>query len=289
MSVIKTIKFDLPIDGVKVKTLVELQQHFTTEILDLYKNGLLARWLQAQGLNELLSAVNGLSLLNNDALVLNSLCEIFNISIGEFETITQLANYHASGVKIDPEQLSYKTKYESLIEMSKAKGQVSGFQNEFVGSDVSIEVLKEVHKIQTGEDIILVPVSGFFIRDFDGEYEVCADKFALSYYLNVGDFVNFKQLLFSLFIQESRNKIQDHSNAWGWQQKQQLLQEWQKQQAQYISRIPLNGDTLILNCHVYSPCQGVLYKKVKPNSSSNKNIFLKDRIEKHTIAYLRIN
>jgi hypothetical protein len=41
----KLIKFDLPIDGVKVKTVEELREHFTPEILDHFRSGLLAKWL----------------------------------------------------------------------------------------------------------------------------------------------------------------------------------------------------------------------------------------------------
>ena len=43
----KMIKFDLPIDGVKVATLDQLRDHFTTEIIAHFRSGLLTRWLQS--------------------------------------------------------------------------------------------------------------------------------------------------------------------------------------------------------------------------------------------------
>ena len=39
----KMIKFDLPIDEVKVATLEKLRDHFTTEIIGHFRSGLLAR------------------------------------------------------------------------------------------------------------------------------------------------------------------------------------------------------------------------------------------------------
>lgn len=44
----KQIKFDLPIDGVKVKTVDELTDHLTVELVEHLKTGLLAKWLIAR-------------------------------------------------------------------------------------------------------------------------------------------------------------------------------------------------------------------------------------------------
>lgn len=237
MHVIKTIKFDLPIDGVKVKTLVELQQHFTTEILDLYKNGLLARWLQAQGLNDQLSAVNALSLLNNDALLLSSLCEVFNVVVDDVELITQLANYHVSGIKIDPEQLSYKAKYEALTQQAKPQGKIMGFGGEFVGPEIDINMLTKMHKYHTGEDIILVPVhiskaegTNYYLKDEDVQKQT-------NYQQAVGSVVSYGQTVFDFCFQEKYSAVKHEAFA----------------------------------C---APCAGILYKKVRVTvkSLSNANL-----------------
>jgi hypothetical protein len=45
----KSIKFDLNINGVKVRTLDVLQENVTAEILTLYRKGTLQRWLQSYG------------------------------------------------------------------------------------------------------------------------------------------------------------------------------------------------------------------------------------------------
>ena len=98
----KAIKFDLPIDGVKVATLDDLQDHFTTEIIGHFRSGLLSKWLRPRGLNRELTAIEALgakiygwnigppegpneleavkaSAADNDAAVLKELCRIFKV------------------------------------------------------------------------------------------------------------------------------------------------------------------------------------------------------------------
>lgn len=45
----KSIKFDLNINGIKVRTLDALQDNLTAEILTLYRKSTLQRWLQSYG------------------------------------------------------------------------------------------------------------------------------------------------------------------------------------------------------------------------------------------------
>ncbi len=153
----KAIKFDLPIDGTKVRTIEELREHFSTEILDLYKNGLLLKWLINQRYPSYAQAVEQLLPTETDANLLKLLCGIFEVDV-DFDTIQQLADYHGSGIKIDPEQLQYKQKYEER--RAQAKGKIISFDDEFIGSSVDMETIIKMHKFHTGEDIILVPVLG---------------------------------------------------------------------------------------------------------------------------------
>ena len=79
MSVIKTIKFDLPIDGVKVKNVEELRDHFTVEILELYQNGLLLKWLRSRNMVEEISQLESLSKTLSRVQLMTALCEVFKI------------------------------------------------------------------------------------------------------------------------------------------------------------------------------------------------------------------
>jgi hypothetical protein len=84
MHVIKKIKFDLPIDGVKVKNLEELRDHFTVEVLELYREGKLKRWLDSCKLNDKINSLNDLELVCDDNfLLMRGLCEIFEIQVDD--------------------------------------------------------------------------------------------------------------------------------------------------------------------------------------------------------------
>ena len=74
----KMIKFDLPIDGMKVATLGQLQNHFTTEIIAHFRSGLLARWLKSRGMTRELASVEALE-AGDDIAVLKALCRIFEV------------------------------------------------------------------------------------------------------------------------------------------------------------------------------------------------------------------
>ena len=79
MHVIKTIKFDLPIDGVKVKNVEELRDHFTIEVLELYQNGLLLKWLRSRNMVEEISQLESLSQMLSRVQLMTALCEVFKI------------------------------------------------------------------------------------------------------------------------------------------------------------------------------------------------------------------
>jgi hypothetical protein len=78
----KLIKFDLPIDGTKVKDLEELREHFSTEILGHYRSGLLSKWLLSRKIHHELTAVQALDGADEHAL-LKGLCGIFGVDIDD--------------------------------------------------------------------------------------------------------------------------------------------------------------------------------------------------------------
>ncbi|MEN9500741.1 MAG: hypothetical protein RI964_26 [Pseudomonadota bacterium] len=76
----KFIKFDLPIDGIKVCNIEQLCHHFTPEIIDLYKSGLLAKWLRAQELTHYLNEIEIIDASTSDQECSDLLCKIFSIN-----------------------------------------------------------------------------------------------------------------------------------------------------------------------------------------------------------------
>ena len=91
----KMIKFDLPIDGVKVATHDQLRDHFTTEIIGHFRSGLLARWLRSRGWTRELTAVGALA-TGDDATTLKELCRIFEIDADDHAIAAAVAD--ATGV-----------------------------------------------------------------------------------------------------------------------------------------------------------------------------------------------
>jgi predicted Zn-dependent protease len=57
----KLIKFDLNINGIKVRTLDALQDNLTSELVTLYKKGTLQRWLQSYGFDAEKDSVAGVT------------------------------------------------------------------------------------------------------------------------------------------------------------------------------------------------------------------------------------
>ena len=84
----------------------------------------------------------------------------------DFEIIQQLADYHGSGIKIDPEQLRVKKSSESLpFDKPYSNPRQRGyywFNNEYVSEKMSYEGIKYIHKSLTGENIFLMPLKFSF-------------------------------------------------------------------------------------------------------------------------------
>ena len=102
----KTIKFDLPIDGVKIATLDDLRDHFTTETIGHFRSGRLTRWLRSRSMTRELAAVEALT-ADDDATVLKELCRIFEVEADDDAITAAVAE--ATGVPgIRPDQVPNK-------------------------------------------------------------------------------------------------------------------------------------------------------------------------------------
>ena len=113
MSIIKTIKFDLPIDGVKVKNLEELREHFTVEILELYNNKMLLSWMRSRKmLGELDQLEKKASMELSRIALMKVLCEIFKIDADDMIIAAALG---MPPEKIAKNFLEIKAKYKAII------------------------------------------------------------------------------------------------------------------------------------------------------------------------------
>jgi formylglycine-generating enzyme required for sulfatase activity len=124
MIVIKTIKFDLPIDGVNVKTIEELSEHFTVEVLALYNNGMLLKWCRARKLDEEVKQLEAITALPPKAALsrtalLKKLCEIFTVDADDMIIAAALGMPPAKIEKSFPELKAHYIKLAAAQANSK--------------------------------------------------------------------------------------------------------------------------------------------------------------------------
>lgn len=83
MRKIKIIKFNLPINGKRVRNIEELRQNMTLEILELHNNGQLGRWLKSRNLLDYNKKIDALQPIT-EADHLLEICDIFSIEMKPF-------------------------------------------------------------------------------------------------------------------------------------------------------------------------------------------------------------
>lgn len=107
----KTIKFNLICDGYPVRTIEDLQEHFSIEdILGYYKKGLLDRWLDVRGYHKEREEVKKIQAETDSLNIIKKLIRIFDIETDEkiIEENTYILDYRN-------EQLAIAEKYDSQV------------------------------------------------------------------------------------------------------------------------------------------------------------------------------
>lgn len=78
----KTIKFNLDLDGYQVRTLEDVQEHFSIEdLLKYYNNGLLERWLKVREYEKQLEEVKEIQVGSDKGIIVKKLIKIFDMPI----------------------------------------------------------------------------------------------------------------------------------------------------------------------------------------------------------------
>lgn len=150
----KTIKFNLILDENPVRTIEDLRENFSVEdILEVYNNGLLHRWLEVRGYLDVLEKVNYIKDETNIGQIKN-LIKIFEIecdeakieeSIGILDFIIEkkvlLEHYnkldYKSKVVIDDYHAGYDSVINDIIEnkdnMPKIKANIKEIEENYMG------------------------------------------------------------------------------------------------------------------------------------------------------------
>lgn len=150
----KTIKFNLILDEKPVRTIEDLRENFAIEdILEVYNNGLLHRWLEVRGYLDVLEKVNYIKDETNIGQIKN-LIKIFEIdcddakieeSIGILDFIIEkkvlLEHYNKLDYKLKVVIDDYHAGYDSIINdiienkdnMPKIKANIKEIEENYMG------------------------------------------------------------------------------------------------------------------------------------------------------------
>lgn len=107
-SPVKTIRFDLSIDHGTVATIDALRDHFTTKILDHFRDGTLARWLESRDLGTELDRVKALPTEGRPEPTLRALCKIFSVDVGDYAVITAALIYERDRRSSSPKHVEVR-------------------------------------------------------------------------------------------------------------------------------------------------------------------------------------
>ena len=94
----KPIKFDLPLNGIKIANLEQLKSNLGAEILEPFRSGRLVKWFQVRSLNEQAKAIEMLlvSDIEDEVQLLKKLYEIFDCEIDDDDAIESITDYQIS-------------------------------------------------------------------------------------------------------------------------------------------------------------------------------------------------
>ena len=138
----KMIKFDLPIDGVKVSTLDELRDHFTAEIVGHFRSGLLAKWLRVRRMTEQLDAVEALT-ASEDSAILQGLCDLFEIE-ADATVISAAVLAESIGVSVGGLAKALQIPAEVLLAYLERSGSNQKTRDSIVSNKEKIELIRHL-------------------------------------------------------------------------------------------------------------------------------------------------
>lgn len=111
----KAIKFNLRCDGVSIRTLEDLRNHFCVQdILEYYNTGILARWLNVQGFSEEVEKLKEIDTKNNEELLIE-LANVLGVDIddGSIRDAIAIIEYENNGKE------RYELYAKGILEESK--------------------------------------------------------------------------------------------------------------------------------------------------------------------------
>ena len=130
----KLIKFDLIIDGNKVKTFEELQDNLHADLLPYLKSGKLAKWFASRELADKAAAIAAIDLNQPDLALLSAVCEVLELEADDdiLQEILDTADKLAAAI---PAVSTNDT--DSNIEAETSESTTTGYREDWSGRDLS--------------------------------------------------------------------------------------------------------------------------------------------------------
>lgn len=194
----KIIKFDLPINGAKVRNLEELRDNFTTEIMELQTSGVLIKWAKGRGLTEEADKLSAIPVDLDAADRLVVLCEIFEVDVDR--AVIEAALFESSGrqgvpLHVDPEELKYKEKFEQLSKLMDELKRKKLYLTQddyhlFVKNKHAIEEDGKVECVILKEEIFKRETQSFFMSYHQNDIHFKFTK-SLGELIEIGDVIGY--------------------------------------------------------------------------------------------------
>lgn len=194
----KIIKFDLPINGTKIRSLEELRDNFTTEIMELHASGLLLRWIKSRGVEIDSDKLSAIAVDHDAADKLVALCEIFEVDADR--AVIEAALSESSGrqgvpLHADPEELKYKEKFEQLSKLMDELKRKKLYLTQddyhlFVKNKHAIEEDGKVESVILKEEIFKRESQSFFMSYNQSDIHFKFTK-SLGELIEIGDVIGY--------------------------------------------------------------------------------------------------
>lgn len=145
----KIIKFDLPMKGVKVTSLEELQDNFSADILPIFQTGRLAKWLKSRELLAQSEAIAAIDKASSELQQLAAICRVLELDDDE-EVLQFLLDDRkvAQAAPPPPIATAVEVDYEDVASPIAAAVNWSGQDlsgREFIGDDLRNANLKNTN------------------------------------------------------------------------------------------------------------------------------------------------
>jgi len=229
----KTIKFNLLLDGNPVRDIKGLQNNFCiNDILEVYENGLLQKWLRVRGFDEYLDKVETVKNIKKESSIIVELIKIFDIKKDDQEISESiyslefqenrkqsLKNFDTKDRDLKNIIQEYHKNYEKLIETIVEKKENMAFLKE-ASKEISDKYLKlfeldykdsfDLYQKKSPFMIYAILMNdklrSFFMEDVD-IYDKLYDDYILNTSANVNKLYIYNFEIFKKYIQADNTII----------------------------------------------------------------------------------